>query len=135
MEYKTHGNLGTILRTLDSIGLTQVLVSKQTVDPYNPKVVRSTMGAIFRIKVIECENLPKTLQEIKKHKYKILVTSLKANDTIYETSYRNTIIVIGNEANGVSEEIQKIADKKLKIPMPRKNRKSKCFSSNRDYII
>lgn len=112
-----------------------MLVSKQTVDPYNPKVVRSTMGAIFRIKVIECENLPKTLQEIKKHKYKILVTSLKANDTIYEISYRNTIIVIGNEANGVSEEIQKIADKKLKIPMPRKNRKSKCISSNRNNPI
>ena len=51
------GNLGTILRTADSVGLKQILVSKGTADAFNPKVVRSTMGAIFRVKVIECENL------------------------------------------------------------------------------
>ena len=51
------GNLGTILRTIDSIGLNQILVSKGTADAYNPKVVRSTMGAIFRVKIIECEDL------------------------------------------------------------------------------
>ena len=51
------GNLGTILRTVDSIGLNQILVSKGTADSYNPKVVRSTMGAIFRVKIIECESL------------------------------------------------------------------------------
>ena len=48
------GNLGTILRTVDSVGLTQILVSKGTADCYNPKVVRSSMGAIYRVKVIEC---------------------------------------------------------------------------------
>ncbi|MBO6244274.1 MAG: RNA methyltransferase, partial [Clostridia bacterium] len=55
------GNLGTILRTVDSIGLNQILVSKGTADCFNPKVVRSTMGAIFRVKIIECENLIETL--------------------------------------------------------------------------
>ena len=55
------GNLGTILRTVDSIGLNQILVSKGTADSYNPKVVRSTMGAIFRVKIIECEDLERTL--------------------------------------------------------------------------
>ena len=53
------GNLGTILRTADSVGLKQILVSKGTADAYNPKVVRSTMGAIFRIKIIEITNKTK----------------------------------------------------------------------------
>ena len=111
------GNLGTILRTVDSIGVTQILVSKGTADCFNPKVVRSTMGAIFRIKIIECEDLEKSLKEIKKHKYKIVVTSLQTNNSIYEINYNKKIIVIGNEANGVEERIQKIADEKIKIPM------------------
>ena len=111
------GNLGTILRTVDSVGLTQILVSKDTADCYNPKVVRSTMGAIFRVKVIECENLEDTLKEIKKHKFSILTSSLQTQNSIYDIKYKKDVIVIGNEANGVSENIQKLADKKLKIPM------------------
>ena len=62
------GNLGTILRTVDSIGLTQIIISKGTEDVFNPKVIRSSMGAIFRVKVIESEDLKQTLLEIKKHK-------------------------------------------------------------------
>ena len=111
------GNLGTILRTVDSVGVTQILVSKGTADSYNPKVVRSTMGAIFRIKIIECEDLEKTLKEIRKHKFKLVVTSLQTDNSIYEINYNKKVIVIGNEANGVEERIQKIADEKVKIPM------------------
>ena len=111
------GNLGTILRTVDSIGLTQILVSKGTADSYNPKVVRSTMGAIFRIKIIECEDLEKTLKEIKKHKFKVVVTSLQTENTIYGIKYNKKVIVIGNEAKGVEQRIQQIADEKVKIPM------------------
>ena len=104
------GNLGTILRTVDSIGLTQILVSKGTADVYNPKVVRSTMGAIFRVKIIECDDLRQTLKEVKKHKFKIVVSSLETQDTIYQIHYDKKIIVIGNEANGVEEKIQEIAE-------------------------
>ena len=111
------GNLGTILRTADSIGLTQILVSKGTADSYNPKVVRSTMGAIFRVKIIECEDLVKTLKEIKKHKFEIVVSSLQTDNSIYDINYHKKVIVIGNEANGVKREIQDLADKKIKIPM------------------
>ena len=111
------GNLGTILRTVDSIGLTQILVSKGTADSYNPKVIRSTMGAIFRIKIIECEDLEKTLKEIKKHKFKVVATSLQTENTIYGIKYNKKVIVIGNEANGVEQKIQQIADEKVKIPM------------------
>ena len=111
------GNLGTILRTVDSVGLNQILVSKDTADCYNPKVVRSTMGAIFRVKVIECDDLEKTLKEIKKHKFSILTTSLQTDNSIYDVKYKKDVIVIGNEANGVTEKIQNLADKKVKIPM------------------
>lgn len=129
------GNLGTILRTVDSIGLTQILVSKDTADCYNPKVVRSTMGAIFRVKIIECEDLERTLKQVKKHKFEVVVTSLQTDESIYDVIYKNKVIVIGNEANGVSKPIQELADKKVKIPMLRKNRKFKCISCNRNYII
>lgn len=111
------GNLGTILRTVDSIGLNQIIVTKDTVDAFNSKVVRSTMGAIFRIKIIEVENLSKIIKEMKKHHFKLLVTSLQTENSIYDIEFNKKIIVIGNEANGVSKEIQDIADEKAKIPM------------------
>ena len=110
-------NLGTILRTADSVGLKQILVSKGTADAYNPKVVRSTMGAIFRVNVIECENLKETLKELQSKDYKVMTTSLKAKKSIYEVDYKKKIIVIGNEANGVSKEILNLADEKVIIPM------------------
>ena len=111
------GNLGTILRTVDSIGLNQIIVSKGTADAFNPKVVRSTMGAIFRLKIIESENLAQTIKEIRKHHYKLVVTSLQTENSIYDIDFNKKIIVIGNEANGVSNEIQEMADEKAKIPM------------------
>ena len=111
------GNLGTILRTVDSVGLTQILVSKGTADCYNPKVVRSTMGAIFRVNIIECEDLLKVLKEIKKHKFKVMVSSLQTENSIYDADLNKKVIVIGNEANGVEQQIQDIADEKIKIPM------------------
>ena len=111
------GNLGTILRTVDSIGLNQIIVSKGTADAFNAKVVRSTMGAIFRINIIETENLKETIKEIKKHHFKLMVTSLQTENSIYDIDFKKKIIVIGNEANGVSQEIQNRADEKAKIPM------------------
>ena len=111
------GNLGTILRTVDSIGLNQIIVSKGTADAFNSKVVRSTMGAIFRIKIIEVENLAQAIKEMRKHHFKLMVTSLQTKNSIYDIDFNKKIIVIGNEENGVSKEIQDMADEKAKIPM------------------
>ena len=111
------GNLGTILRTVDSANLKQIIVSADTADCYNPKVVRSTMGAIFRVNIIETAELETTLKEIKKHKFDVIVTSLDTEKSIYDIKYNKKVIVIGNEANGVSKEIQEMADTKVKIPM------------------
>lgn len=101
-------------------GLSQVIVSKKSGDVFNPKVVRSTMGAIFRVNIIESENLVNTLKEIKKHKFKVVATSLQTEESIYDIDYKKKVIIIGNEANGVSKEVLEMSDKKIKIPMPGK---------------
>ena len=67
---------------------------------------------------------------MKKHKFKVVSTSLQTKDSIYDLEYKKLAIVIGNEANGVSKEVQDVSDKKVKIPMLRKNRKPKCCSRN-----
>ena len=111
------GNLGTIIRTLDSAGIGQIVISKGSVDAYLSKVVRSTMGAIFRVEIVEVENLENTIKDIKKKNFKIVATSLETEKSIYNIEYKKTAIVIGNEANGISEKILNLADEKVKIPM------------------
>ena len=111
------GNLGTILRTVDSANLKQIIVSSETADAFNSKVVRSTMGAIFRVNVIKSQDLVKDLANMKEHGFEVVVTSLNTNNVIYDIDYTKKVIVIGNEANGVSKEVQEIADNKVKIPM------------------
>ena len=111
------GNLGTIIRTADSANLKQILVSKDIVDAYSPKVIRSTMGSIYRVKIVECENLADVLDELKRHKFQIVSTSLDTENSIYDIDYRKKVVVIGNERNGVSKEIQDLSDYKVKIPM------------------
>ncbi len=111
------GNLGTIIRTADSANLKQLIVSKNTVDAYSPKVIRSTMGAIYRVNIIEVENLEWTLKDLQKDGFKVVVTSLDTNNSIYDISYNKSIVVIGNEANGVSKEVQELANERVKIPM------------------
>ena len=112
------GNMGTIIRTADSANINQIIINKTTVDPYSPKVIRSTMGAIYRTNIIEVEDLKTTLREMKSKGFQIITTDLKATQSIYDINYNNkTVVVIGNEANGVSQEILQTADKKVIIPM------------------
>ena len=70
------GNLGTILRTVDSVALSQIIISKNSVDVYNPKVVRSTMGAMFRVNVIQVDSLEKTISDVKSNGFEIVATDL-----------------------------------------------------------
>lgn len=106
-------NLGTILRTCLAFGIKDVVLSLNTVDLYNPKVLRASEGAIFSLNILR-EDL---ISFISKNKdYKVLSTSLKANDLkALKTSKK--MIVIGNEGKGVSEGILEISDDYLKIPI------------------
>ena len=111
------GNMGTIIRTADSANINQIIINKTTVDPYSPKVIRSTMGAIYRMNIIEVENLESTLKELQDKSFKVITTDLKAEKSIYDINYNRTIVVIGNEANGVSQEVLKLANERVIIPM------------------
>ena len=111
------GNLGTIIRTADSCGMEQIIVSKDTADPYNPKVVRSTMGAIFRVKIIRVEDLAKTIKNLQKRGIKVLGTSLQAEKSVYHIDYKKKAYVVGNEAKGVTGEVLEACSELVKIPM------------------
>ena len=105
------------MRTADSINLKQIIVSKNTVDAYSDKVIRSTMGAIYRVEIIEVDNLAEKIIELQNKGFEAVVTSLQTQKSIYDLDYKKKIVVIGNEANGVSNEVCDIADYKVKIPM------------------
>lgn len=112
------GNLGTIIRTLDCAGINSLILSSGCADLYNSKVVRSTMGAIFRVNIEKHTNFTEKLLELKQKGYKIIVTSLNTNKSLYDIDFREkSIVVIGNESKGVSSEVMDLADTKIKIPM------------------
>lgn len=112
------GNMGTIIRTADAFNIDGVILGQGSVDPYNLKVVRATMGSIFRVPLYICDNSLESLRDLKTRGFNVLATSLDGS-LIYESDFRGKIItIIGNEANGVSPEILEVADKCIKIPMP-----------------
>lgn len=111
------GNLGTIIRTADAAGFSSVFLGNGTVDVYNDKVIRATQGSIFHIP-IETGSLVEIIAHLKQENYTILATALQ--DAVqYDTVKKQPKIalVIGNEGAGVSEEILKLADTTVKIPM------------------
>lgn len=106
------GNLGTILRIADWFGIHKVLCSEGTADVYNPKCVQSCMGALARVEVHYC-NLPEVLKEAK---MPVFGTFLDGVD-IYEEELSSTgIIVMGNEGNGIGEEVSKLITRRLYVP-------------------
>ncbi|MBM7870070.1 TrmH family RNA methyltransferase [Clostridium pascui] len=114
------GNMGTIIRSAHAAGALGVILTKGTVDVYNDKTLRSTMGSIFHIPIIEDTDLSitKTLQN---NQFKILVSSLEESQDFYDINLnKNIIICVGNEGSGISDEILKLSDEKFKIPMPGK---------------
>lgn len=112
------GNVGTIIRTLDCAGIKNLIVSKGTADVYNPKVVRSTMGAIYRIHIDECDDLLETLKKMQDDGYKIVVTTLDTENYYEKLDFKEKcVIVIGNESKGIKKEIQDLSDIKVKIPL------------------
>lgn len=112
------GNLGTIIRTADAAGVDMVVMTKGTVDPYNEKVLRSTMGSIFTVPLYHIEDTAQFLNEIKADGFKIISSYLQTEDRYDEISYDGSIaVVIGNEANGVSDEIIALSDEYAKIPI------------------
>ncbi|ADL11942.1 TrmH family RNA methyltransferase [Acetohalobium arabaticum] len=112
------GNLGTILRTADGAGVDGVFLLKGTVDIYNLKTIRATMGSLFRVPVFGL-NSPSDLTDILQMKdIQMVAADIEAKDYYYELDYNQpTALVIGNEGAGAQPETLKLADKKVKIPL------------------
>lgn len=108
------GNLGTIIRTADWYGLKQVIISKDSVDLYNPKVIQATMGSIFHLEVIKEQDLIAVIKNLKKENYKIYSTDLKGNENGFEKKQK-VGLVLGSESHGVRQEVLKSSDKLIKI--------------------
>lgn len=112
------GNLGTIMRTAEGAGMTGVILSRESVDLFNPKVVRATMGAIFRQPFVYVEDIYATVHLMQKNGYQIFGTAMEGSVCYDEADYRKKVgIVIGNEAVGMTEQMLSMVDKKVRIPM------------------
>lgn len=108
------GNLGTILRTAECAGAGLVVLCGNCVDLYNPKTVRATMGSLFRLPVLGED----TLEALHAAKFRFVVSTLDAAVDLYDADLSGKIaLVVGNEANGVSETMVAKADLRVKIPM------------------
>lgn len=112
------GNMGTIIRTANAAGANGVILTKGTVDIYNEKTLRSTMGSIFKIPIIIDEDL-KFVNELKEDGFRLICSSLDTDKNFYQVNLGGKVIIaVGNEGNGISDEIYNICDDRVKIPMP-----------------
>ena len=112
------GNLGTIVRAGEGAGITGVLMSRDTVDLYNPKVIRSTMGSIFRVPFLYTDDLERTAGELKEKGIRLCAAHLAGKNSYDREVYTGgTAFLIGNEGNGLSDRLSDMADILVKIPM------------------
>lgn len=112
------GNLGTMIRTAEAAGFSFILADRNTVDVYNPKVIRSTMGSVYRVPVIYSDNLLSDVELIKSKGIKTYAAHLKGDSFYNEIDYfKCSAVFIGNEGKGLSDELSAKADVLVKIPM------------------
>ena len=112
------GNLGTIVRMSEGAGVTGIIMSSNTVDLYNPKTIRSTMGSLYRVPVIYVDDICKAVDECKEKGVKVYAAHLKGTDNYNQKDYAQpTAFMIGNEGNGLSDRLTQKADELVRIPM------------------
>jgi TrmH family RNA methyltransferase len=112
------GNLGTIVRTAEGAGVDAVFMSKETVDIYNPKTIRSTMGSIYRMPVVYVEDVVELLESFRQKGIKSYAAHLQGEHSYDQENYtEGTAILIGNEGNGLRDEVSEKADIWVQIPM------------------
>lgn len=112
------GNLGTIVRTGEGAGITGVIMSSGTVDIYNPKTIRATMGSIYRVPFCYAENMQAVMQKLKQCKIQTYAAYLDGSSVHDAQNYKEaTAFLIGNEGNGLTRELAESADWRIRIPM------------------
>jgi TrmH family RNA methyltransferase len=111
------GNVGTLIRTADAFGVTAVLLSAHTVELYNPKVIRSTMGSIFHLSVFDEVDLENVIPQLKKRGFRILGTDVHQGTKLENLQPpRKTCLLMGSEAEGLSSRLLKVSDETVRIP-------------------
>lgn len=111
------GNLGTIIRTCDWFGVNALVLGTNTVELYNPKVIRSTMGSIFHIPVYEEINLEYFVTKLKKQNYQIYAADINSDLNYHQIKYDFPLtLILGNENSGISSQLLKLSDFPIKIP-------------------
>ena len=112
------GNVGTIIRTADAAGFDGVIMSAQCADVFSPKVLRATMGSVFRMGIRVTDDLPGVLSQMVKEGASVLSSQLDG-EPFYQRSPLNEhfVLVIGSEGNGVTDEVKAVATHKVKLPM------------------
>ncbi len=112
------GNLGTMIRTGEGAGVDGILMSKGTVDIYNPKTIRSTMGSLYRVPFLYTGDLKQTIEQLQKEGIRVYAAHLKGTKSYREPDYaQGAAFLIGNEGNGLKEETAALADEYIRIPM------------------
>ncbi len=112
------GNAGTLIRTVDSVGGDAIIFTKGSVDIYNPKVVRSTVGSILNVNIFENVEVSDLVKKLESENFVTYGTSLDTNVYHDEENYMEKLaIFLGNEANGLTDETLAMVNKKIKIPM------------------
>ena len=112
------GNLGTMLRTGEGAGIHGIIMNQSTVDLFNPKTIRSTMGSIYRMPFYVSDDLGQTVKELKAKGICVYAAHLKGTLSYEEPDYtKPTAFMIGNEGNGLSDALADLADTYIKIPM------------------
>ena len=114
-DIKDPGNLGTIIRTCDWFGVDRIICSNETVDMYNPKVIQSSMGSMFRMPVVY-RSLSGAIDELKKNEIPVLGTVLGGTNIFETSSLSEAAWIIGSESHGMSGEIQDRCDALVSIP-------------------
>lgn len=112
------GNLGTIIRTAEGAGMDAVILSPESVDVFNPKVIRSTMGAIYRVPIVYSDHFYALLEEFRQQGILVYAAHLKGSVEYDTVDYPNRFaIMIGNEANGLTDRAAEAAHQRIRIPM------------------
>lgn len=112
------GNLGTMIRAGEGAGVTGILMDRTTVDIFNPKTIRATMGSLYRVPFFIAQNLPEAIQELRQRGVALYAAHLSGSVPYCQPSYAGpAAFLIGNEGNGLSQEIAALADTMVHIPM------------------
>lgn len=119
------GNLGTIIRLCDWFGISNIVCSEDTVDVYNPKVIQSTMGSFTRVQVYYFP----IIDFLKKHNAQPILGTFMDGNSVYECEFpANGFLIFGNEANGISSDVEKLVKQRVSIPKFSKHQKTESLN-------